>query len=162
MPNRRSIVFALAAAVLFGVSTPAAKFLVAQTDPWLTAGLLYLGSGTGLGIAWLLRRGLSHTKEAPLRPSDLPWLAAAIARRGSACALDVRACARSRGAGVAAPQPRGRPHCGARLGRIQGALRQEDRHRHGAHHHWRVCTRVATRRQAGREARYVSDRFRLP
>src|SRR2546426_700308 len=82
MPNRRSIVFALAAAVLFGVSTPAAKFLVAQTDPWLTAGLLYLGSGTGLGIAWLLRRGLSRTKEAPLRPSDLPWLAAAIASGG--------------------------------------------------------------------------------
>src|SRR5438034_8845911 len=82
MPNRRSIVFALAAAVLFGVSTPAAKFLVAQIDPWLTAGLLYLGSGTGLGIAWLLRRGLSRTKEAPLRPSDLPWLAAAIASGG--------------------------------------------------------------------------------
>src|SRR5205809_1391877 len=82
MPNRRSIVFALAAAVLFGVSAPAAKFLVAQTDPWLTAGLLYLGSGTGLGIAWLLRRGLSRTKEAPLRPSDLPWLAAAIASGG--------------------------------------------------------------------------------
>src|SRR5204863_8839180 len=82
MPSRRSIVFALAAAGVFGVSAPAAMFLVAQTDPWLTAGFLYLGSGTGLGIAWLLRRGLSRTKEAPLRPSDLPWLAAAIASGG--------------------------------------------------------------------------------
>src|SRR2546425_10398940 len=82
MPNRRSIVFALAAAVLFGVSTPAAKFLVAQTDPWLTAGLFFLGSGAGLGIAWLLRRGLSRTKEAPPRLSHLPRLAAAIASGG--------------------------------------------------------------------------------
>src|SRR5205809_6599259 len=82
MPNRRSIVFALAAAVLFGVSTPAAKFLVAQTDPWLTAGHLYLGPGTGPGIAWPLRRGLSRTKEAPLRTSALPWLAPAIASGG--------------------------------------------------------------------------------
>src|SRR2546428_9750672 len=85
--NRRSIVFALAAAVLFGVSTPAAKFLVAQTDPWLTAGLLYLGSGTGLGIAWPLPRGLSHTKEAPLRPSALPRLPAPIPSGGGGAPL---------------------------------------------------------------------------
>src|SRR3989442_15914085 len=87
MQNRRSIVFALAAAVLFGVSTPAAKFLVAQTDPWLTAGLLYLGPGAGLGIAWLLRRGLSRTKEAPPRPPDPPPLAAAIAGGGGGAPL---------------------------------------------------------------------------
>src|SRR2546425_9014211 len=87
MPNRRSIVFALAAAVLFGVSTPAAKFLVAQTDPWLTAGLLYLGPGSGLGIARLLRRGLSRTKEAPPPLSDLPLLAAAIASGGGVAPL---------------------------------------------------------------------------
>jgi drug/metabolite transporter (DMT)-like permease len=82
MSRYRSIGFALAAALLFGVSTPAAKSLVARADPWLTAGLLYLGSGTGLGVVWLLRRSLSRPREAPLRRAHLPWLAAAIASGG--------------------------------------------------------------------------------
>ena len=40
---------ALAAAVLFGASTPLAKLLVADVSPILLAGLLYAGSGIGLG-----------------------------------------------------------------------------------------------------------------
>lgn len=40
---------ALAAAALFGLSAPAAKLLAGTVDPWLLAGLLYLGSGIGLG-----------------------------------------------------------------------------------------------------------------
>ncbi|MEP7312923.1 MAG: EamA family transporter, partial [Pseudomonadota bacterium] len=39
---------ALAAAVLFGAGTPLAKYLLGAVDPWLLAGLLYLGSGVGL------------------------------------------------------------------------------------------------------------------
>ena len=43
---------ALVSAALFGASTPLAKLLLgAGTDPWLLAGLLYLGSGIGLAIA---------------------------------------------------------------------------------------------------------------
>lgn len=41
----------LAAAVLFGLSAPAAKLLAGTVDPWLLAGLLYLGSGIGLGLS---------------------------------------------------------------------------------------------------------------
>jgi drug/metabolite transporter (DMT)-like permease len=42
---------ALASAALFGASTPLAKLLLGGgVDPWLLAGLLYLGSGLGLGV----------------------------------------------------------------------------------------------------------------
>lgn len=68
---------ALASAALFGASTPLAKLLLGSgVDPWLLAGLLYLGSGVGLGVFVLARRwlGVPHS-DAPLRRSDLPWLA---------------------------------------------------------------------------------------
>ena len=50
----RSASPALAAALLFGASTPLAKALVGEVPPLLLAGLLYLGSGLGLGslLAW--------------------------------------------------------------------------------------------------------------
>ena len=48
---RHSVLFALSAAALFGVSTPVAKLLVGEISPLLLGGLLYLGSGLGLAIA---------------------------------------------------------------------------------------------------------------
>jgi drug/metabolite transporter (DMT)-like permease len=69
---------ALASACLFGASTPFAKFLLGDgADPWLLAGLLYLGSGLGLAT-FLLLRPKSQAREAPLRWSDMPWLALVI------------------------------------------------------------------------------------
>ena len=50
-----AIIAALAAALLFGASTPLAKQLLRDTSPVLLAGLLYLGSGIGLSAARLLR-----------------------------------------------------------------------------------------------------------
>ena len=72
---------ALVAAVLFGLSAPFAKLLLGQTRPQLLAGLLYLGSGGGLLLVWLVlrRRG---SRDAPLARRDLPWLAGAIAAGG--------------------------------------------------------------------------------
>src|SRR4051812_11499868 len=73
----------VASAVLFGASTPFAKLLLGDVDPWLLAGLLYLGSGLGLGIVHLGRRFLGiEPPEAPLRRGDLPWLAAVILAGG--------------------------------------------------------------------------------
>ena len=73
----------LASAALFGASTPLAKLLLGEVDPWLLAGLLYLGSGIGLGIVHLGRRSLGiEPPEAPLRRADLPWLAAVILAGG--------------------------------------------------------------------------------
>ncbi len=77
---------ALASAALFGASTPLAKLLLgAGVSPWLLAGLLYLGSGIGLGIWLLLRRGLAMDRgEASLRRNDLSWLALVVIAGGIA------------------------------------------------------------------------------
>jgi drug/metabolite transporter (DMT)-like permease len=76
---RRGIALAVAAAVLFGASAPFAKLLLADTGPQLLAGLLYLGSGIGLGILWLeRRRRVQPVRETPLARDDIPWLAAAV------------------------------------------------------------------------------------
>jgi drug/metabolite transporter (DMT)-like permease len=65
---------ALASAALFGASTPVAKLLLGAIDPLILAGLLYLGSGVGLGILSLGTRLSGRAAEAPLRRHDLPWL----------------------------------------------------------------------------------------
>ena len=49
---------ALASAVLFGASTPLAKPFASDFNPFLAAGLLYLGSGLGLLVVKLFRGGL--------------------------------------------------------------------------------------------------------
>jgi drug/metabolite transporter (DMT)-like permease len=71
---------ALAAALLFGASTPFAKLLTGDVSPLLLAGLLYLGSGLGLGVLLLLRLSLGKVPAADLRipRAERPWLAAAI------------------------------------------------------------------------------------
>jgi drug/metabolite transporter (DMT)-like permease len=69
---------ALGAAALFGAGTPMAKQLLEGVDPWMLAGLLYLGSGLGLGAWHLIRRA------APVRlPADQwLWLAGAVLAGG--------------------------------------------------------------------------------
>ena len=61
---------AIAAAVLFGAGTPFAKLLLGSVTPWMLAGLLYLGSGIGLGLYRLVRRSprvrLARHEWAPL------------------------------------------------------------------------------------------------
>lgn len=74
---------ALASAVLFGLSTPAAKGLVGTVDPWLLAGLLYLGAGLGLAATRIGRGFLGMAADEPkLRRSDMPWLAGVVAFGG--------------------------------------------------------------------------------
>ena len=46
--------FAIASALLFGLSTPFAKLLLGEIAPLLLAGLLYAGSGVGLAVIRLL------------------------------------------------------------------------------------------------------------
>jgi len=77
---------AVAAAAMFGASTPLAKLLLGGgVDPWLLAGLLYLGSGLGLGAVLAARGALRlPAAEAPLRRADLPWLAAVVVTGGLA------------------------------------------------------------------------------
>ncbi|MEO6032558.1 MAG: DMT family transporter, partial [Burkholderiaceae bacterium] len=80
---------ALGAALLFGASTPFAKLLVGEMSPLLLAGLLYLGSGLGLGAWLLVRRALGHagtgdTARWTIPRRDLPWLLGAIVAGGIA------------------------------------------------------------------------------
>lgn len=79
----RAILYAFLSAVLFGVSTPAAKVLVGSVDPAVLAGLLYCGAGVGVAV---LRRVwpsiVSGAPEAAVSRSELPWLAGAIAAGG--------------------------------------------------------------------------------
>jgi drug/metabolite transporter (DMT)-like permease len=85
LAQRAAPAFALAAALLFGLSAPAAKLLVGTIDPWLVAGLLYLGSGLGLGLYRVARRFVRPaTNETALAAHDLPWLGGAILAGGIA------------------------------------------------------------------------------
>ena len=59
----------VAAAVLFGAGTPIAKLLLDSVSPWLLAGLLYTGSGIGLGLYRVIRKsGRVRLKRAEVLP----------------------------------------------------------------------------------------------
>lgn len=75
---QRGVLAALAAAALFGASTPLAKLLLAQVSPWLLAALLYLGSGIGLWIVRVFRRAPA----VHLESGDWRWLGGAIVAGG--------------------------------------------------------------------------------
>lgn len=72
------VLAALSAAVLFGAGTPVAKLLLGETSPWLLAGLLYLGSETGLLLLRLVRR----TDPVRLKRGEIGWLSGAIVAGG--------------------------------------------------------------------------------
>ncbi|MFL5263640.1 MAG: EamA family transporter [Anaeromyxobacteraceae bacterium] len=78
--GRRATAAGLAAAALFGASTPAAKLLVGDVGPLMLAGLLYAGAGISLMAFAPLRRA----REAPLRRGDLPVLLLMIVAGGLA------------------------------------------------------------------------------
>src|SRR6185369_9074415 len=68
----RGMAAALGAAVLFGLSTPAAKTLVPNAEPLMLGAVLYLGAGLGLSVLRVATR--RQSREAPLRWADLPLL----------------------------------------------------------------------------------------
>ena len=76
--RRPGVLAALGAAILFGAGTPLAKLLLDVVNPWLLAGLLYLGSGVGL----TLYRWLSHAPVVRLPRKEAPWFAGAILAGG--------------------------------------------------------------------------------
>lgn len=72
------VLSALAAALLFGAATPLAKSLLQVVNPWLLAGLLYLGSGLGLTLYRLLDRAPA----VRLPPDERKWFAGAVLAGG--------------------------------------------------------------------------------
>ncbi|MEO8313702.1 MAG: DMT family transporter [Pseudomonadota bacterium] len=77
-PDPSSVGYALLAAALFGAGTPLAKYLLGTIDPWMLAGLLYLGSGLGLSVV----RWLKGSTAARMTRADLGWLSGAILSGG--------------------------------------------------------------------------------
>ncbi len=71
---------AIAAAILFGASTPFAKQYVSSMPAILLAGILYLGSGVGLSVLRLFRDRGWHNPG--LTANEWPWLLGAIAFGG--------------------------------------------------------------------------------
>jgi drug/metabolite transporter (DMT)-like permease len=79
----KGVGYAVLASVLFGVTTPFAKNLLADITPVLLAGLFYLGSGLGLATYLLFtRKSQLAAREASLKRPDLPWLGGAIVAGG--------------------------------------------------------------------------------
>ena len=71
-----STLMALAAALLFGASTPFAKQLLGGLSPFIMAGLLYLGSGLGVSLMRVVRdRGWQSPQMAS---GEWLWLMGAI------------------------------------------------------------------------------------
>lgn len=81
----KGIIFALLSATLFGITTPLSKTVIDQVAPVTLAGLLYLGSGIGL-ILWFILRALMFNKKqntpTKLTKQDFPWLIGAIISGG--------------------------------------------------------------------------------
>lgn len=83
--NRHAVWYAIAAAALFGASTPLAKALVGSTDPFILVGLLYVGAGVGVAALRAFTPNLFSSPEAretSLGRADLPWLAGAVIAGG--------------------------------------------------------------------------------
>jgi drug/metabolite transporter (DMT)-like permease len=84
--HRPAILYALASAALFGISTPAAKVLLGEINPIVLAGLLYCGAGIGVAVLRRFGRGAlqSSAPQVAVNRQDIPWLAGAIAAGGIA------------------------------------------------------------------------------
>jgi drug/metabolite transporter (DMT)-like permease len=83
----RRVAPALAAALLFGASTPLAKLLGTELPALLLAGLLYLGSGLGLTTLLLIRHAWGRSEEVggaslKIPAREVPWLVGAIVAGG--------------------------------------------------------------------------------
>ncbi|HNY11095.1 MAG TPA: DMT family transporter [Candidatus Wallbacteria bacterium] len=78
MKQHSNVIYAIAASLLFGLSTPFSKILLGEVNSFMLAGLLYFGSGAGLLIYMAVRSAIAAKnieKEANLSAPDYKWLA---------------------------------------------------------------------------------------
>lgn len=81
------VLYALLAALLFGVTTPLAKSMLSSVAPVLLAGLFYLGSGTGLSIYLLATAKTVKGRKLLIGKEEIFWLASAIFAGGVAAPI---------------------------------------------------------------------------
>lgn len=72
------VMAALGAALLFGAGTPLAKLLLSSVNPWMLAGLLYLGSGVALTVYRYIR----HASRVVLPRREMLWFAGSVVAGG--------------------------------------------------------------------------------
>lgn len=80
------VVYAIATAVCFGISTPLAKHFLGQVQPWMLAGLMYSGGGLGLIPLYLLRNRIQRPT-ASLRAEDWRILLGSLVAGGMAAPI---------------------------------------------------------------------------
>ena len=75
MKQNTSILFAILAALLFGINAPVSKLLLEEIDPLFLAALLYLGAGLGMTLLTIINKKCGiDTKEAKITKKELPWV----------------------------------------------------------------------------------------
>ncbi|MDR2486823.1 MAG: DMT family transporter [Clostridiales Family XIII bacterium] len=72
------VLYALLAAVCYGISVPLSKLLLAGIPSALLAALLYLGAGLGMAVVTAARSGRKERAEARLSKADLPYTVAMV------------------------------------------------------------------------------------
>ncbi len=80
MTQKRTAVFlALLAAALYAVNVPFSKLLMAQVQPTMLAGLLYVGAGVGIGCMMLAKKAMGcPAHDNLLSKADLPYTIAMV------------------------------------------------------------------------------------
>lgn len=76
--KRPAVIYAILAALCYGISAPISKILLNGMTPALMASLLYLGAGAGMIALNLCRKRQSRVKEAPITKKELPYVAAMV------------------------------------------------------------------------------------
>lgn len=75
MKKNYSVLFAILAALLFGINTPFSKLLINELNPLFLAALLYLGAGIGMTLLTVLnKKHRLDSKEARLTKAELPYI----------------------------------------------------------------------------------------
>lgn len=70
---------AIAAAVLYSISSPVSKLLLSEIPPALMASLLYLGAGIGMAFIRLIQKKfVPVSKDTPFVKRDFPYIAGMI------------------------------------------------------------------------------------
>ena len=77
MKTKKAIFYAILAAVLYALMTPASKLLQVSVPPVAEAGLLYLGAGIGMLMIYLFQKG-QHTDHPSVGRKDLKYIIAMV------------------------------------------------------------------------------------
>lgn len=74
-----AIIYAIIAALLFGISTPLSKLLISHIPPTYLASFLYIGAGIGMSVLFMFQRMKSSDRmEADVTKNEIPQIIAMI------------------------------------------------------------------------------------